>query len=251
MLDQLLSWLVIFCPFALSIVPVFIPPRSEDEKSHMKWRYILVGFGILFSIIAWWQQSRAVRASRDDREAAITETSTRVAAETSQRVTKAVSEQYANTISDLNQQIGGLKQELLEQGKSVFAMKGATEKELGLNYVPSVDLLYQNKEFDIFNRGKTNLYLWGDRLDDGPKSVDIPRVVTPTSSYHVYAANIEKEMLDKYGPDSPDRALAFELYVSSEDGKKHIIKFMLLMHIKGGVLTMDTQNIGTVEAKSF
>lgn len=174
-----------------------------------------------------------------------------MAAETSERVTKAISAQYGSTIDSLNQQIGGLKQELQSQGSSVYAMKGATEQELKLNYVPSVDLIYQNKEFDIFNKGKTNLYLCGDRLNDGPKSIDAPRVISATTgSYHIYATQVEKEMLEKFGNDA-ERTVPFELYVSTEDKKKHIIKFLLMIHIRGGVVTIDTQNMGTVETRNF
>lgn len=247
MLDLILGWAVIFFPTALAVVFIFIPARSENESAHMKWRYCLVMFGVIFSLLAWLQQSRALKASTDDRESAIQETSARVATETADRVTKAMAAQYEGTISGLNKQIGSLERELSAQGKSVAAIKGSTQQELGLNYVPSVDLLWQNKEFDIISHGKTNLYFWGDKLDDGPKSIDKPRLITPTGSYHLYGEHIEKEILAKIGNNQESR-VPFELYVSGEDRRKHILKYQLWIRVKDGMVKIDTQNLGTVDA---
>jgi hypothetical protein len=125
MLDQILSWMVIFMPFAISIVPIFIPARHEDEKAHMRWRWILVAFGVLFSILAWWQQSRSIRAAAKDRQLAIMETSKQVAAETSRQVTKAVTEQYSELIADQKSKISDLQTQLAAQGRDVSVIKGS------------------------------------------------------------------------------------------------------------------------------
>jgi hypothetical protein len=118
MLDLILGWAVIFFPFALAVAFVFVPTRSENESAHMKWRFCLVAFGILFSLLAWLQQSRALKASAHDRESAISETSTRVASETADRVTRAMTAQYEGTISGLNRQIGGLQGQLSAIGQA-------------------------------------------------------------------------------------------------------------------------------------
>jgi len=154
--------------------------------------------------------------------------------------------QYEGTISSLNQQIGSLERELTAQGKNVEAIKGSARRELGLNYVPSVDLMWQNTEFDVTNHGKTNLYLWGDKLNDGPKSVDQPRLITPNGSYHIYGEQLEKEILAKVG-DGQERKIPFEIYISGEDKKKHILKYLLWIRVKNGKVKIDTQNLGTVD----
>jgi Na+-transporting NADH:ubiquinone oxidoreductase subunit NqrB len=63
MVDQVLSWVVVFAPFLLSILFIFIPEKSENRAVHMRWRAILVLFGAAFSVIAWIQQSRATKAA--------------------------------------------------------------------------------------------------------------------------------------------------------------------------------------------
>src|ERR1700687_2421213 len=125
MLDQILAWVVIFFPTALSIAFIFIPARTENERLHMRWRYSLVALGILFSAITGWQQVRAVKASAADREKAIQETSEKVSTETSTRVTKAVGEQYKGMVGDLYLQIGTLQSQLAAQGKDVSVIKGS------------------------------------------------------------------------------------------------------------------------------
>jgi len=112
MLDLILGWAVIFFPTALAVVFIFVPARSENKSAHMKWRFCLVVFGVLFSLLAWLQQSRALKAATNDRESAIKESSERVATDTADRVTKAMTAQYEGTISGLNRQIGGLQTEL-------------------------------------------------------------------------------------------------------------------------------------------
>jgi hypothetical protein len=125
MLDQILAWVVIFFPTALSIAFIFVPSRRENERLHMKWRYSLIVVGILFSGITGWQQVRAIRASAKDRQNAIRETSERVAAQTSERVTEAVGEQYKGTIAALDAQISSLQRQLSVQERDVGVIKGS------------------------------------------------------------------------------------------------------------------------------
>jgi hypothetical protein len=89
-LDLILGWAVIAFPFILAILFLFIPAKSEDEKRHMRWRYALIGMGVVFSLLAWLQQSRAMRAAKEDRDDAIGKTSERVTKD----VTQAVGDQY-------------------------------------------------------------------------------------------------------------------------------------------------------------
>jgi len=88
-------------PFAISIVPVFIPSRSENESSHMRWRYVFVIIGSLFSILAWIQQSRAVKKGAADRQEAIKSTSVDVAANLGEKFfTFFRSSEFRNVLDD-------------------------------------------------------------------------------------------------------------------------------------------------------
>jgi hypothetical protein len=120
-LDQFLGWAVIAFPFLLSILFVFIPARAEDEKRHMKWRYVLVGVGAIFSLLAWWQQERSLQAAKKDRDAAVKQTSDQV----TKSVTEALGNQYKELINSLTTQIGELKGQLTVQGKDVNLIKSS------------------------------------------------------------------------------------------------------------------------------
>lgn len=153
MLDQVLSWSVIFLPLAISVILVFIPARQEDERQNMKWRLWLVVFAILFGALSWLQQSRALQNARKEQEQAIQRTAERisekvvpaVAAETAVKVTDGLNKQYGEVIKGLYKELG---------------QQAATQKqELALNYVPSADLIYAGDRLQLWDRGRTNLYL--------------------------------------------------------------------------------------------
>lgn len=112
----------------------------------------------------------------------------------------------------------------------------------------SIDLIYDPtaKAFNFINHGTENIYLWGDKLDAGPKSIDKPRVITPTGSYHIFADKVADEIVQKLGPNGESR-VPFEVYVSTEDKKKHVISYELWIKTKDGSMTIETQNLGTSE----
>jgi hypothetical protein len=115
-------------------------------------------------------------------------------------------------------------------------------------FVPSVDVLYDagTKAMNFINRGPTNIYLWGDRLDDGPKSIDAPRTITPGGAYHIWANQVADELLIKIGANG-QLSVKFDVYVSSENKKKHILHYLLLATTRNGLLNIETQNLGTTD----
>lgn len=125
MLDRVLGLAIIWLPIALTVAFIFVPARSEDAKQHMKWRYWLVAFAVMLGALSWWQQSRALRASANDREDAIQQTSQKVAAATSASVTRTVTDLYSSMISDQKAQIAKLQSQLAAQGKDVSVIKGS------------------------------------------------------------------------------------------------------------------------------
>jgi hypothetical protein len=121
MLDQIVGWIVIFLPFGLSVLFIFIPERKENAGAHMKWRIVLVFLGVAFSCITWWQQDRSIKTAANERENAIRKT----AKQTAESVTKAINEHYAPIVASFNQQIGSLQQKIIQQGKDVRIIKGS------------------------------------------------------------------------------------------------------------------------------
>jgi hypothetical protein len=125
MFDQILSWALVILPAAFGFIVIAVPAKSENKEQHMRWRYILGGLLIAFGVLTWIQQSRAVRQAAQDRESAIQETSTSVAAATSASVTKTVTDLYSKMLSDQKDQIAQLQSQLAAQSKDVSAIKGS------------------------------------------------------------------------------------------------------------------------------
>jgi hypothetical protein len=122
MLDKILGWLVIVAPFVLSAIFVLIPAKSEDRKTHMRWRIALLIFGLLFSSIAWWQQVRAADESASARTQAIQDT----AKETAKQTTENLGAAYRPLIQSMTEQIGVLQKQLAEETKKVDVIGGSS-----------------------------------------------------------------------------------------------------------------------------
>ena len=105
----------------------------------------------------------------------------------------------------------------------------------------------QAKAFNFINRGETNVYLWGDRVGDGVKSIDRPVTVTPRGgSYHIFAEDLINELNSKLATNT-EAKIKFDVYISTEDKQKHILNYMLWIRKKDGVLSIETQNTGTTD----
>jgi hypothetical protein len=236
MLDHLLSWVGILAPFAFSVVPIFIPAKTEDEKLHMKWRYVLVAFGICCSVLAGWQQERAVRGAAKDRESAIAETSERVATNTAARVTDALNKQYGSFISDLYEEMGKLKGQIQVQS-------GLRKEELELNYVPSVDFIYAGDRLQIWNRGKTDIALWGTKYNGDSAYLSSPVMITPANFYYILGTLLQARILKDVGKNGEAR-VPLEMYFSTADNKRYILHGELWEVVKDGQITIHTQSHG-------
>jgi predicted transcriptional regulator len=113
MFDQILTVAVVLLP---TIFAVVIELVSEDIKKSGFWRVGVLVFGVVLSILTFYQIHRADGIAAKDREDAIEKTSQsvsekvvpKVAAETSANVTEALNQQYGSVIS-------GLYRELAEQ----------------------------------------------------------------------------------------------------------------------------------------
>ncbi len=153
----------------------------------------------------------------------------------------------------------GLKE--IDWTAKVLITVGATLVAAGLAYTPIRDRVlhlaptssvapstpvylhmeYANKAFNIFNDGTANLKLCGTRFDDGPISIDVPRIISPNGgAYHIYISTIEPEILAKI-PDGHDVRVPFDLYLENEVDDKYIARFELWIRVVKRTIAIDTQ----------
>ena len=125
---------------------------------------------------------------------------------------------------------------------------------LSVNYSPSLDLIYTEHQLRFYNRGRSNLYLWGTRLGDGkPLIGKEPRLISPAGNgligqafYYILGDSLEREALEKIGKDGETR-VPFEAFVAAEDKKRYRIRYSFWVVVKAGNMTIHTQNTGMSE----
>jgi hypothetical protein len=130
---------------------------------------------------------------------------------------------------------------------NIVGMNTALQDQMGLNYVVSLDLTYDDSQplprVVLFNKGKTNLYLWGTKLDEQKPSMEKePFIVTPLGSYYIYAKTFKDELLHQVPKGSKAR-VPFDLYLKTTNGRQYIAKSYFSVWWDGDALKIDTQTI--------
>jgi hypothetical protein len=155
-----------------------------------------------------------------------------------------------NQSAKINSIINNLKDTIIEKEKEIARISQeqleVSQKQLSLNYAISVDIWYDapTKRIIVENRGKTNIYLWGTKTGSGRICIGKnPRVISPKTSYYLFFDHIEKEILQKLGPNAESH-IPFEIFITNEKKEKFNVKYLLQVVIVKNSLTIHTQNIG-------
>lgn len=240
-----LPGIVAFLMAALALAVIYMDELQVKLKDQRAIRWIvsvvLIAMGIGAFVSDRVQKNEELRmASEKIRETAVetaNDLSPKVAAETASRVTERLNKDYGDLIGGLYKQIASLQQNQV----------GLSQKQLALNYAPSVDLLYAGGQLQVWNRGRTNISLCGNKLD-GERSdfAAEPAVITPTTGYYLLATALEANIHKSLG-ENGDTKVPLDLYLKSADGKKYIMHTTLLETVKDGQITINTQNHGYEE----
>jgi len=110
----------------------------------------------------------------------------------------------------------------------------------------SLLLLYQSDRLNLYNKGRDDLYLWGDKLEGYPASFEKDaRTIPADGFYYFLTEDLKRTMLGSVGPDG-ERLLSFETYLSDEGDHRYVAKFALLIKMKAGQMEIHTQQLGSV-----
>jgi hypothetical protein len=118
-------------------------------------------------------------------------------------------------------------------------------------YTPSLAMIYENhgekSHFEILNSGRTNIYLWGEKLNDASKvMIDAPRIISINTGYSLPTDNYVAAAILVVG-DNGDTLMNYEIYFADDYNRKFTAKFLLHAFIKDRKLDkVDTQMIGLV-----
>ena len=154
----------------------------------------------------------------EDREDVITQTSERVATDTTAKVTGTLKKQYGSFISNLYKEIAALEAEMHTQAS-------LRKEEIQLNYTPAVDVAYAGGQIQLWNRGRTSISLRGDKYDDTPADIELkPAVVGPTDYYYILTDRLRALISASLGKNGEAR-VPIEFYLSTEDNHRYTVSF--------------------------
>lgn len=114
---------------------------------------------------------------------------------------------------------------------------------LDIPFTVSVDVVYEpgSKRLNIYNKGQTNLYLWGSKLGTGAQELEKePRLITSGGSYYLLAESIESDTLAKI-PQNGELRDNLDLYLTSQNATKYIVTTIIFAKVVSGKCTIHTQ----------
>lgn len=120
-----------------------------------------------------------------------------------------------------------------------------------LAFVVSVEVTYDahRKRINIFNKGQTNIYLWGLKLGDGPKVVEQePRLITPAGYYYILGETLESQIRLALAQNA-DVQRQLEIYVTNQIGIKYVVRTIVVGQSYGEEIALHTQTTSIRQEK--
>lgn len=112
-----------------------------------------------------------------------------------------------------------------------------------LQHQPSVEVATASGQLRIFNKGSNSVWLWGTRLDHSPPTIEAaPRLITPQGFYYIPLAALKSSVLGRVGPAGEER-LALLLFIKTADGRKYVIRNLLLCVAQAGQVSIHSQTV--------
>ena len=131
---------------------------------------------------------------------------------------------------------------------TIIQMNAALQSQLGLNFVPLLQITYLESEKALFfqNFGKTDLFLWGTKLETNKVVIPEPRLLVPAGETGGYKLGVEDlfEVESKRVSKGGYETLHCELYLKNANGKKFTANVLLVALWKGDTLIFNVQPVG-------
>lgn len=151
-------------------------------------------------------------------------------------------------LANLQQSSQATADSLKELKAVTETMNNAIQDEARLNYRIAVDVTFDagSKRIWIFNKGRSVIWLWGDKLGDAPPQIEkTPREITPGGSYYIVGDKFY-DIVSKV-PKGSAKPLAFVLYVRSENGRPYVVSSQFNFVWQNDVLNIHTQTLSITQ----
>jgi hypothetical protein len=196
--------------------------KERDDREKIRWRIDLILELLIVVLIGFelW-----VGGCEADKQLAALNNLQKSSASTAERL-----ESLQKTTEEMNRNIG---------------------TEVGLNYDVAVEITFDNqvKHVNIANKGRTNVYVWGDKLDQQKPLIDTKgRMIAPGGSYYIIADTFYGELGTKL-PKGSQRLVPFSVFLKNENGDEFIVEcqFFAVWYLDN--LTIHTQTTSVRRAK--
>jgi len=139
----------------------------------------------------------------------------------------------------------GLKQTKISGRQTEISLKQTeiSKALLDIQFTVSVDVFYESdsKHLNIYNKGQTNIYLWGSKLGTGAQALENePRLITPGGLYYLLAESIESDTLANI-PQNGELRGNLDLYLTSQNATKYVVTTIIFAKVVSGKCTIHTQ----------
>lgn len=132
---------------------------------------------------------------------------------------------------------------LMTLGVSIITTQFSKET-LELNYLPSIDVQYiaSIEDIQVYNRGKTNLYILGSSFNNEKSSIDNKgRLITPNGlPYHFPGKNLN-QILATILSNKEETLVPFELFFRDSRGERYVSKNYFYVFKKDKQMVIDVQ----------
>jgi hypothetical protein len=221
---------------AVGLAVIFVDELQRGLQRHRVARWTIAVLLVLAGIGAFLADKR----QHEEDQHHLTSEITRTAVETAQRITAELAPKItADTAGQVTDRLNK------DYGKVISGLYGEIlalrEHEVRLAFEPALDLIYAGDRLQVWNRGKTNLYLWGTRYNEAPRDMStVPVVISSGSYYYLLTEKLRRGILETLGQNGEAR-VPLDLYISTEDKKTYIAHCELWEIVKDGEFTIHTQ----------
>lgn len=118
-----------------------------------------------------------------------------------------------------------------------------------MNFAVALEATYSPGKLNLFNHGSQNLWLWGIKLGDDPKTLENEgRLLTPGGLHYLLTAPIENGILSKIDPGQQGTVL-LEVYLKNAIGTPYVVQLRLVFVADAtGQLTIHSQATSIAQA---
>lgn len=119
---------------------------------------------------------------------------------------------------------------------------------LDLNFRLSLEISYDTGRLNIYNKGKENVWVWGSQFADEPVQIEaLGRLIVPGGFYYLLTDRLQ-DMMQKQLGTVGEAFFPWNIFVSTENGKKYTAKILLFVKMAAGEIAVHTQTVSFVES---